>query len=1856
MKDLLSRFISRIVLISYLASILRLDYGLAMERAEILTLSPPNPTLVLKLRPKPTEYKIKIERKTPSDPSGEGLKIKLKGRGTSRKETLRKFFIPDNNLLSQSDLDQYVLRVQLDEQGQNVIGFVWHLQEFPDLDLFIVRDGSLLLTGSIESPSKLKVTSPYTIHLNNFTAPTVALKAQEIYFSGRINIPHLVSAKGTLINQGLLEANGGLEATSLSNTGEALIRNLFLLNNQFGKFENAGKLSLVNAKVRIQDQGLYNQGTFILKDSSLFFEEGENHTNRTLDFYNQGTMILMGGGQFGTINNHNRVEIHSGNYDFRQWKNFKDILLLGKHWTVEGATGRKDDNLIKVQSLQNEGGIVAEDALTCTYSPLLGHWQARNFSFAASTHSLENLGSLLVTDRLLVKGSLINRKDLQVQGRSDLTQGSLLNEGTVQLEGEAESDTFTNTGTLKAIKGITVHTFRNSGEAAINNLFVLNREFKNTGQLTLHGTRIRVHDQGLLNHGTLLLDRGTLLFHPGEDHSNRTLDFYNEGTLTLKGGGQFGTINNHNRVEIEAGNYIFRQWKNYKNIFLLGENWTIAGSTNPKESPSLTIKRLENNGTITAEGKVVYGYDFNPIGWEAQTFLLRLPTYTLTPKNLAGIKANRVEIETRSFEVAEESTLLIPYLLLKLTGHFHVNRNLSLQTLEAYADGEFRCGSSNDAMASLITTGALTVSADAINARFAKIFSSGKTILQATRNHIQIGNVKEVPSSIPSFSKPMLNGAYVASNGEMILHSFLGHIYNKSEIFAKGTLALKARPDTGFVHSQFGKIIAFGDITVEGHRFAIAKSIPVHLFPPRSTYREIGQRYHSYLICLEDTPLLQSLANIHFKTQEVVNQAADIYAGGSISHQGSQFTTTSFKQQLYVYFRNKFGREDYYLNNYEDAVARVIAGQTIGIIDASNIHLTGMTSGHQIGFKAETFTAKNVGSDSRTSTLSRLLNLADYGKQLYGSTGFIKALSDGTITTDVPISGGLKPPISQQLYVTAEANPTSSLNPNPSQQFLIDPVPLQFMVQQALAQYGGTLNVKGRSGEELNQYLLDNAADLIKQHGSALLSKQLLQDHPKSLLAFLLNSGNKAIPLLKIEQEDINQYQQSGDIHSNTTVDIHTIKSQQHIGNRVVGKSGITLTSEGTLEAASTVTTNKTYEGKKTVTRESISYLQQFLSNGDIHLAAKDTLKLTASQVISGKDIILDGGTVEVSGIVMKETSTETSKKKGFTSTQWKYEHTETPTFQQALLAAAGKIHFTKKTRSATLAGTVVQAQTLINDTTEGVTLKPLVGLHHHIVHTKQKNPLSGVAMKVDQGQEVMCPSVLAVQEVLTENSPLTLISVDWDKEQTRIEGLYEEAIQHLNSWNHVEVKKSGVPPEALAIAAVAFTVLTAGTGGTTLLSTLQSFMTGSTTLGEVAATTMTMFGRTVGACLINNGLNVEATLKQTFSRESFKALALSLAAEGILGGVGMASPKDYAPLSQIAAYEAQKALVTAGVGIAFKQQKLKDALKGAGINFIASTMGRSGAETIGKAYGDGNLGFLEHKALHGLLGAGVGALKGDAIAGALGGMVGEMVADMTKEDTQKIAISVVERSEREGIPLTEQTLDLLVAQEMKSTLDWSKIAAATVTTLAGHNINIGLETATTALEHNFLPMIIGAVYVAGLAMTAYDAVDAYEESGMEGAIESLATDITMGALTGGTFKVIGKGAKVAWKGATKTASKEAVQKAVKNEGKESAKNIANHQKYKDGLKQQERLGHQAEKAAEQLNEIKKTGGREMAGPTHKRPVIDEPRLIAQYGGKPGDWVKVTSDAVKTEKGTMQTHAYRNTKTGEVVEAKLKFQ
>jgi hypothetical protein len=92
------------------------------------------------------------------------------------------------------------------------------------------------------------------------------------------------------------------------------------------------------------------------------------------------------------------------------------------------------------------------------------------------------------------------------------------------------------------------------------------------------------------------------------------------------------------------------------------------------------------------------------------------------------------------------------------------------------------------------------------------------------------------------------------------------------------------------------------------------------------------------------------------------------------------------------------------------------------------------------------------------------------------------------------------------------------------------------------------------------------------------------------------------------------------------------------------------------------------------------------------------------------------------------------------------------------------------------------------------------------------------------------------------------------------------------------------------------------------------------------------------------------------------------------------------------------------------------------------------------------------------------------------------------------------------------------------------------------------------------------------------------------------------------------------------------------------ADNVATYPKLRDSLASEE-----------QLSQLKQGKGVVLAGQGSKVSVRDAPRLAAQYGGEPSDWVKVSSGSFKSQNGKLfEIHAYRNVKTGQVVEPKTK--
>jgi hypothetical protein len=202
------------------------------------------------------------------------------------------------------------------------------------------------------------------------------------------------------------------------------------------------------------------------------------------------------------------------------------------------------------------------------------------------------------------------------------------------------------------------------------------------------------------------------------------------------------------------------------------------------------------------------------------------------------------------------------------------------------------------------------------------------------------------------------------------------------------------------------------------------------------------------------------------------------------------------------------------------------------------------------------------------------------------------------------------------------------------------------------------------------------------------------------------------------------------------------------------------------------------------------------------------------------------------------------------------------------------------------------------------------------------------------------------------------------------------------------------------------------------------------------------------------------------------------------------------------------------------------DRLKHSLAHVLIDTGAGFAAGKIGTWYGNGDLNFLTHKLAHAGLGAGIGAIQGNALSGALGGILSETIADCAQEDVQKVAHRVHDKAKEQNIAFGSDAYQEMVQQEALKVVNFSKIATAVALTLSSQDLNIGMEVANNALEHNFVPMVMGAIYAAGLALSAYDAYQAYEEEGIVGVGKSVATDVGITILAGGTVKVGSKALK----------------------------------------------------------------------------------------------------------------------------------
>ncbi|HRN77884.1 MAG TPA: hypothetical protein PLU71_01475 [Candidatus Dependentiae bacterium] len=366
----------------------------------------------------------------------------------------------------------------------------------------------------------------------------------------------------------------------------------------------------------------------------------------------------------------------------------------------------------------------------------------------------------------------------------------------------------------------------------------------------------------------------------------------------------------------------------------------------------------------------------------------------------------------------------------------------------------------------------------------------------------------------------------------------------------------------------------------------------------------------------------------------------------------------------------------------------------------------------------------------------------------------------------------------------------------------------------------------------------------------------------------------------------------------------------------------------------------------------------------------------------------------------------------------------------------------------------------------------------------------------------------------------------------------------------HQKFSAQGPTKAASAVIALAITMATAGTGsaiGATCATAVgcQSAMASAIVTNMTSAVFTSLCVQSTSALLHCNGDFVAAG-RQIASGQTIRNLAVAAITGGLRTGLeatvfnGLPSVSQATNINELAAFTMPREAMTATVntmgGIA-SGQRVEDAVLTNVKSFAANTIGKAGAHQIGDAYGKGKIDPVTHKVLHAGLGAVTGGIVGGkegAMAGAMGAVIAETIADTFRPKESyhtKICEEKIRAREAElGRALTKQEFvaiwdkqNVAYWQSANTVADVSKLTVAMVALVARQDVGIASDTATMAVDNNFLHLIGLGIIAGSTAYSAYNVYDAYCEGGPEAALKQLGIELITEGVGITTGAVVGK-------------------------------------------------------------------------------------------------------------------------------------
>jgi filamentous hemagglutinin len=211
--------------------------------------------------------------------------------------------------------------------------------------------------------------------------------------------------------------------------------------------------------------------------------------------------------------------------------------------------------------------------------------------------------------------------------------------------------------------------------------------------------------------------------------------------------------------------------------------------------------------------------------------------------------------------------------------------------------------------------------------------------------------------------------------------------------------------------------------------------------------------------------------------------------------------------------------------------------------------------------------------------------------------------------------------------------------------------------------------------------------------------------------------------------------------------------------------------------------------------------------------------------------------------------------------------------------------------------------------------------------------------------------------------------------------------------WSH---KTQGMTIGAQVLLTIAMSVVTGGVGGTLIGATAGSLQ------AALASPLFTAFCSQAAVSLINNQGNLSTVFKEMSSSQSLISLGTSTVMGGISHQFGPSSLNTFTDHFHNAGVQCIPVTTVSVLRNPDMKQALKQGLLDIGVSFAGSY----GAQSIGELYHPIDpktppISWLEHKVLHGILGAAMGTAlsedrKNGALSGALGALSAEIIATVS--------------------------------------------------------------------------------------------------------------------------------------------------------------------------------------------------------------------------------------------------------------------